>query len=87
MYSTTFLLVACLATALVTATACTSRFRKDRALLLAEERARHEAAERRMQEEHAAALRELQASLVADMEALRERSRHPLKSLVGSLLG
>lgn len=87
MFSTTFLLVACLATALATAAACSTRCRKDRARALLEERARHEAAEQQLRDEHAAALRALQESLLADMATLRERSRHPLKSLVGSLLG
>lgn len=87
MFSTTFLLFSCLATALVTAALCAARYRKDHAQALEEERARHAAAERRLQEDHAAALRELRESLVADLEQIRERNRNPLKSLVGALLG
>lgn len=87
MFSLLSLLAACLATATLTAAICFWLFRKRLADVRIEESIRHASAERRLQAEHARALRELQHSLVADVEQLRERSRRPIKSFVGSLLG
>lgn len=85
MYSLSVLLVSCSITALVTAIACWLAARTWVEAVRDGERRQHEESLRHLREEYSRDLHDLQLSLGSEVEALRDRARHPLRTLVDSL--
>ena len=80
------LIIACAITAIATIGIAWFAARTWANNLKATEQARHAEAERRIREQYTRELQELQHSLSGELEALRERSRRPLKTLVDAFL-
>ena len=87
MVSLATLLIACGATAALTALLCWYIARQSINGIREEERRTAAAEQQQVRDTCARELREVQQALGAELEVMRERSRRPLKSLVESFLG
>lgn len=85
MYSLTVLLLACVGSALITAVICGIAARTWVDAVRDGERRQYEESLRHLREEYSRDLHDLQSSLTTEVEALRDRARHPLRTLVDSL--